>query len=76
MFGAEKEITVRTAISCTTCEATGAAPGTSSQTCPDCAGAGQVRKVRQSILGQMVTSGPCGRCGATGQILLAALLGL
>lgn len=70
VFGVEKEITVRTAVACTTCEATGAAPGTSAQTCPDCAGAGQVRKIRQSILGQMVTTGPCGRCGATGQILL------
>jgi molecular chaperone DnaJ len=70
VFGTEKEVTVRTAVACSACEATGAAPGTSAQTCPDCSGQGQVRRVRQSILGQVVSAGPCGRCGATGQILV------
>jgi molecular chaperone DnaJ len=69
VFGGEEDITVRTAIACEACEATGAAPGTSPVTCPDCGGAGQIRRVRQSILGQMVTAGPCGRCGGLGQIV-------
>ncbi len=69
VFGGEQDITVRTAIVCETCQATGAAPGTSPVTCPDCGGAGQIRRVRQSILGQMVTAGPCGRCGGLGQII-------
>ncbi len=69
VFGGEVPVTVRTAVPCATCEATGAAPGTSATTCPDCQGTGQVRRVRQSILGQMVTAGPCARCGAIGQVI-------
>ncbi|HYF47160.1 MAG TPA: J domain-containing protein, partial [Acidimicrobiales bacterium] len=69
VFGVQKDVTVRTAVACEICEATGAAPGTSSQGCPECAGTGQVRRVRQSILGQMVTAAPCSRCGGTGQII-------
>ena len=69
VFGGEQPVTVRTAVPCETCEATGAAPGTSAAVCPDCSGTGQVRRVRQSILGQMVTAGPCGRCGGAGQVI-------
>lgn len=67
--GAEKEVTVRTAVTCDTCEATGAAPGSEARTCPTCQGAGQVRQVRQSILGQMVTSGICAECGGQGKVI-------
>ncbi|HSL57478.1 MAG TPA: molecular chaperone DnaJ [Acidimicrobiales bacterium] len=69
VFGCQHEVTVRTAVACATCEATGAAPGTSAETCSECGGAGQVRRVRQSILGQMVTAGPCSRCAGTGRII-------
>ncbi len=69
VFGAEAPVSVRTAVACDDCEATGAAPGTSPTTCPECGGAGQVRRVRQSILGQMVTAGPCNRCSGFGTIV-------
>lgn len=69
VFGSKAEVKVRTAVACEECEATGAAPGTSPDTCPECNGVGQVRRVRQSILGQMVTSGPCGRCGGMGKVI-------
>jgi molecular chaperone DnaJ len=69
VFGAQREVKVRTAVACEVCEATGAAPGTSATRCPDCHGTGQVRRVRPSILGQMVTAGPCPRCGALGQVV-------
>ena len=69
VFGGEHAITVRTAVACETCEATGAAPGTTAQQCSQCGGTGQVRRVRQSILGQMVTAGPCGQCSGLGQVI-------
>ena len=67
VFGVEKEITVRTLVTCETCSGTGAKPGTEATTCAQCAGVGEVRTVRQSLLGQMVTSRPCPRCNGSGQ---------
>lgn len=69
VFGTRHDVDVRTFVTCADCEGTGAAPGTSPQTCPDCGGAGHVRRVRQSILGPMVTTGPCGRCSGMGQVI-------
>lgn len=64
--GVAKDVTVRTAVSCDTCEATGAAPGSQVVRCEQCGGSGQVRQVRQSILGQMVTTTACARCAGEG----------
>lgn len=69
VFGTTEPVTVRTAVACETCEATGAKPGTHAESCQQCGGAGQVRQVRQSILGQMVTTGACPACRGTGQII-------
>jgi len=67
VFGAEREISVRIPVACATCGASGARPGTTASTCGTCGGTGELRRVRQSILGQMVTASPCIRCGGTGQ---------
>ncbi len=64
--GVAKDVAVRTAVSCDTCEATGAAPGSEVSRCDQCGGTGQVRQVRQSILGQMVTTTACARCSGEG----------
>jgi molecular chaperone DnaJ len=69
VFGGEHTVEVRTAEACADCGATGAAPGTAPITCTECTGSGQVRRVRQSILGQVVTAGQCPRCGGLGQIV-------
>jgi molecular chaperone DnaJ len=69
VFGVEAPVTVRTAVACDDCEATGAAPGTVAERCGECGGSGQVRRVRQSILGQMVTAGPCPRCRGEGTLI-------
>jgi molecular chaperone DnaJ len=66
VFGVEREMTVRLPTTCETCQGTGARPGTAPVTCTNCQGSGEVRRVRQSILGQMVTASPCPRCGGSG----------
>lgn len=67
--GVAKDVTIRTAVPCDDCEATGAADGSEALTCGECAGHGQVRQVRQSILGQMVTTVACPTCNGQGQII-------
>jgi len=67
--GVEKPVTVRTAVPCDTCEATGAHPGSDISRCDMCGGTGQVRQVRQSILGQMVTTSSCPRCAGEGVMI-------
>jgi molecular chaperone DnaJ len=67
VFGVQHEMVVRLPQTCATCTGTGARPGTTPITCSDCRGSGEVRRVRQSILGQMVTATPCPRCGGTGE---------
>jgi molecular chaperone DnaJ len=69
VFGTAEEVTVRTAVACNDCEATGAKPGTHAERCAQCGGAGQVRQVRQSILGQMVTAVPCPVCRGAGEVI-------
>ena len=70
MFGTQVTVEVNTAVRCDDCSGSGAGAGTEPVTCSECSGSGQVRRVRQSMLGQMVTTGPCGRCGGIGQIVV------
>lgn len=67
VLGTEKEIGIRAATRCETCGGSGARPGTTPMTCSTCRGTGELRRVRQSMLGQMVTSSPCPHCGGTGE---------
>jgi molecular chaperone DnaJ len=66
-FGATRDVSLTTAVACSTCSGSGARAGTSPSTCGDCRGSGQVQRVRQSLLGQMVTATVCGRCQGTGE---------
>jgi molecular chaperone DnaJ len=68
-FGGKHDISIHTAVSCETCAGSGARPGTQPTSCPDCRGTGQIQRVRQSLLGQMVTATPCGRCQGTGETI-------
>jgi molecular chaperone DnaJ len=69
VFGSRQEISVRLPTLCTACEGRGTAPGTEPVTCIDCQGSGELRRVRQSLLGQVVTSAACSRCSGTGEMI-------
>lgn len=69
VFGGTFDAKVRVPLACDTCGATGARPGTSPETCDVCGGTGQIRQARQTLLGQMVSTSRCGRCGGLRQII-------
>jgi molecular chaperone DnaJ len=70
VFGATVPVDVRTALRCDECHGSGAGGGTKPVTCSECHGRGQVQRVRQSMLGQMVTSSACPKCGGLGQVVV------
>lgn len=69
VFGVEKEIQFRRSEACSTCEGSGAEPGTHKHTCSNCDGTGQVRYVQNSPLGQFVRVGTCNECNGSGEII-------
>jgi molecular chaperone DnaJ len=69
VFGCHKELSVRLPATCTTCHGRGAEEGTDLITCTECQGTGELRRVRQSLLGQVVTSVACSRCGGMGETI-------
>ncbi len=68
-FGCEKELELDRYESCETCHGSGAAPGTSPETCPDCGGSGVVQTRRQTPMGVFASTAPCSRCGGRGKII-------
>jgi molecular chaperone DnaJ len=66
-FGTTQHLEVQLPSACDRCEGSGCEPGTHPDRCDACGGAGEVRQVRRSILGQLVTAVPCVACAGTGQ---------
>jgi molecular chaperone DnaJ len=67
--GAEKKIKVNKQVVCRTCDGTGAKDKSSFQTCKTCGGSGAVRRVTNTILGQMQTTSTCPTCNGEGSII-------
>jgi len=67
--GADKKIKVKRYITCNACTGNGSKNGTSLKTCHTCNGTGQVRKVVNTMLGQMVSSSTCPTCNGEGKIV-------
>ena len=66
VFGAEKEVELTRLESCEVCNGSKMRDGQSPPRCPTCGGAGEVRRVQQTILGQFMTSAPCSTCMGEG----------
>ena len=69
VFGIEKEIEITRDEPCSHCRGSGAEPGTSPVRCSTCNGTGEVRQVRQTILGSMVQVSTCPTCGGQGETI-------
>jgi len=68
-FGVDRELKVDTAVLCSTCTGSGAAPGSEPVTCETCRGAGEVAQVQRSFLGEIRTLRPCAACRGFGSII-------
>jgi molecular chaperone DnaJ len=69
IFGTQRDIEVNTAVLCETCEGSCAAPGTRAVVCDICHGSGQIQRAVRSLLGNIMTSTPCGTCRGFGTII-------
>lgn len=65
IFGTEKEIELGRRIHCDTCSGSGAAPGSGSENCRTCGGAGQVRMQQ----GFFTIQRTCHTCNGAGQVV-------
>ena len=68
-FGCEKELSVTRYENCEGCGGTGAAAGSSPETCSYCRGVGTVTQTQRTPLGMFQTSAPCPQCQGKGKII-------
>lgn len=66
--GTERELEITKAEKCDHCKGTGAEPGSKINTCSICKGTGEVRQIRQTLLGQIATSRTCDNCNGEGKV--------
>jgi len=65
--GVRKNLKVKKHVECHTCHGSGAKDASSVSKCTVCGGSGVVRKVQNTILGQMQTTSTCYQCNGSGQ---------
>jgi molecular chaperone DnaJ len=65
--GTKREVPFPVAVTCATCDGTGAAPGTSPITCATCGGSGRLQQISRSTFGEFVRTQACPACGGAGQ---------
>jgi molecular chaperone DnaJ len=69
VFGADRELTMDTAVACGTCHGGGSQPGTGTRSCDVCGGRGEIHQVQRSFLGQIMTSRTCAACQGMGTVI-------
>ncbi|MGN0531693.1 MAG: molecular chaperone DnaJ [Eubacterium sp.] len=67
--GCKKTVEVSRVEDCSQCNGTGAAPGSSPKTCPECQGRGVVNIQQRTAFGVMQTQRTCSHCGGKGTII-------
>jgi len=69
--GVKKNVKVKKYLRCDTCRGTGAKNANAFSTCGTCQGSGYVRKVTNTILGQMQATSTCPACHGSGQTIVS-----
>ncbi len=69
IFGTEKTVEFERLDTCTVCGGNGAEPGTTLIRCPECSGAGEIRRPQQTLLGTMISVQTCPRCQGKGEVV-------
>lgn len=69
VFGTQEELELPLKDECDVCKGTGAQPGHQPETCPKCAGKGQVVYTQQSLFGMARTVQTCPDCGGSGKLI-------
>ncbi|MDD6400871.1 MAG: molecular chaperone DnaJ [Lachnospiraceae bacterium] len=69
VFGTQEELELPLKDECEVCKGTGAQPGHKPETCPKCAGKGQVVYTQQSLFGMARTVQACLDCGGSGKMI-------
>ncbi|MFP5299519.1 MAG: molecular chaperone DnaJ [Actinomycetota bacterium] len=68
--GVEREVELQTLIACDNCDGSGAAPGTYPTRCSACGGTGELRQMRRTVFGNVMTASTCPTCRGQGQQIL------
>ncbi len=69
IFGKSTTIRYNRKEVCSTCDGSGAKPGTSPETCSRCGGAGQINVEQNTPFGRMMTQTTCPTCEGTGEVI-------
>ena len=69
IFGTHRDLDVDTAVLCETCNGSCCQPGTAPVTCDICHGTGTIQRAVRSLLGNVMTSSPCGTCRGHGTVI-------
>lgn len=69
IFGTHRDLEVDTAVLCPTCEGSCCQPGTGPVRCDICGGSGMLQRQVRSLLGNMMTTAPCGTCRGYGTVI-------
>ena len=68
-FGVDKTITINKEDICSVCKGTGAAAGSSPETCPTCKGSGRIQQQTQTLFGMTMMTRDCPACNGRGTVI-------
>lgn len=67
--GVKRDVPFPVTVPCTTCQGSGAEPGTEPVPCATCGGRGHLQHVSRTAFGEFVRSATCPGCGGSGRVI-------